>query len=228
MPAWKKVWRLVCGVAAAVLVVGHTGALIGGAINRLLAGQGNVAAAPKYNSVDRVVGSLLTATGTLQRWHMFSPNVGGSDWAPVLVITLKDRSRVLIHSPATPPMIDPAADLRFDAALGPDQSRMEWVFHFNDGRRRKLDTRILDPVAGKRWMQSTTYARWMLCRYLRDNPGVESQIKCADLYGIEVVFYGDEPLPRRGRYYYSYIYPQFDPLWPRGVPTSIKAPLPPP
>lgn len=225
MSGVHRAWRILCGVAAAVLVAGHTLALVGGALNRLIAG-------PEYNTIDRVAGNLLTATGTIQRWNMFSPNVGDGSFCPIVVLTIDDpaaaggKREVILQSPSTPPMLTLTDEHYMRRDLPVDDRRMEWLGHFGDSRRRKLDSRVIDPVAGE-WEQGTTYARWMLRRYMHENPDIAPHIRKADAYVALVRHYGRPPLPLREDCYLVRVYPQTDPLWPPSVSTSILIEPPP-
>jgi hypothetical protein len=214
-----KVFARVWGVLGIAFVLFHTGSLIVGGINRLVAG-------PEYNIIDKVIDNFLTATGTIQRWNMFSPNVGDESSAPIVALTFKDGSRKLLHSPATPPMVREDLETFFVHNLSDEERAMEWITHVGDGRRRKLDSRIINCVSTP-WAQRTTYARWMLQQYMDENPEKAGDIVRVDLYETEVIHNGGEPLPRRGQYvHYMFIYPESDPLWPKGIGTSIDAPPP--
>jgi len=216
----QRIWRITCGIAAAALVLAHTLALVGGAINRLAAG-------PEQNVIDKMAGGFLGATGTLQRWNMFSPDVGDECHVPFLLVTFRDGSKRILSSPATPPMAGGDPLLLARGMIREEQRRMEWTGHFADARRRKLDTRISDPVSGT-WEQGTTYARWLLNKHLGAHPQDAERIAFVDLYIAVVRHYGEGELPRRGDLYYISVYPQFDPLWPPGIRTSLgHQPLPP-
>lgn len=218
MQKLRIIWRRVLGVLIAAFIFAHTLAIIGGAINRLAAGA-------EYNAFDHFAGNLLTATGTIQRWNMFSPNVGDWTYAPVLRLTFKDGTQELIHSPATPELVDLPIE-RFHAHdATADELAMRWKFHIWDGRRSKLDSRVTQPVAGT-WQQATTYARWQLVKYIRENPERAKDIAKVDLLDIQVYFAGEKPLPRRADWFYEHIYPQTDPQWPAGIEPTFKLPVP--
>jgi hypothetical protein len=225
MSRLQSAWRVVRGIAAGAIVVVHTLAIIGGAINRLAAG-------PEFNLIDRAAGSILTATGTIQRWHMFSPNVGDASFCPVLVLTLDDpkgqggRRQVVLPSETTPPLPWLADERYLKPNLSVQERMMKWQGHFGDARRRKLETRVIDPVAGE-WEQGTSYARWVLRDFMDRNPELAPHIRKADLYVAIVRHYGAKTLPVREDCYLVRVYPQTDPLWPQGVSTSVLTDPPP-
>jgi hypothetical protein len=142
----------------------------------------------------------------------------------MLAITMKDSRRVLVQSPATPVMADLPEERFFDYNLEDHQLAMHWMVHVNDGRRRKLDSRIIEPVSDAA-LQRTTYARWMLQQYIASHPDEADNIDRVDLHEYAVVHNGGEPLPRRGsQVHYMFIYPELDPLWPRNLQPTVKAP----
>jgi hypothetical protein len=117
-------------------------------------------------------------------------------------------------------MVNLSDDRYFKHDLTAEERRMAWAGHFGDARRRKLDTRIIDPVAGE-WEQGTTYARWVLDQYMHENPEVAPHIRKVDLFVAVVTHYGQPELPVREACYLVRIYPQTDPRWPVGITTSV-------
>lgn len=214
--AVKAAWRWGSAAAIALFVLAHTSALVLGNIDNLLAGD-------PFGDFNDHARTLTTAVGTQQRWNMFSPNVGNWSSCPVLLIEFKDGRKELVHSPATPPMIDASVVEQLDRDLAGEKRAMQWIVHFGDGRRRKLDSRAADPGSGYSY-QRTVYARWALEHYLRDNPHERGNVLRIDLFRARVAHIGNDELPHLEGMDYMFIYPELDTQWPKCVGTSFARP----
>ncbi|MBK8205814.1 MAG: hypothetical protein IPK87_03350 [Planctomycetes bacterium] len=212
-------WRIVKGLVIATLVIVHTAAIIVGCADPLLKND-------PLGDFDDYANHLMTATGTAQRWNMFSPNVGNSSATPVLLIVFKDGRRTLVHSPAEPLSTTLTVEDYLSKDLAADKRTLNWLVHIGDGRRRKLDSRAAVPDYAFSH-QRTVYARWMLEGYLRENPAEQGNVARVDLFRARVAHVGGGDVPRLEGFDYMFIYPELDAKrWPAGVGTSMARPLP--
>ncbi|MCC7508915.1 MAG: hypothetical protein IT464_06040 [Planctomycetes bacterium] len=212
-------WRVIKGCVVATLVIVHTAAIVIGCADPLLKND-------PLGELDDYADHLTTATGTSQRWNMFSPNVGNSSATPVLLIVFKDGRRTLVHSPAEPLSATLSVEDYLSKDLASEKRTLNWLVHIGDGRRRKLDSRAAVPDYAFS-LQRTVYARWMLEGYLRENPHEQGHVARVDLFRARVAHVGGGDVPRLEGFDYMFIYPELDAeRWPAGVGTSMARPLP--
>ncbi len=212
-------WRVLKGFLIAILVSVHTVAIVIASSDALLKND-------PLGELDDHAHHLLTATGTTQRWNMFSPNVGNTSATPVLLIVFKDGRRTLVHSPAEPLSQVLSVEDYLSKDLADNKRTLDWVVHIGDGRRRKLDSRAAVPDYAFS-LQRTVYARWMLEGYLRENPHEQGNVDRVDLFRARLAHVGSGDVPRLEGFDYMFIYPELDAeLWPAGVGTSMARPLP--
>jgi hypothetical protein len=136
-------------------------------------------------TLERLADNLLSATGTSQRWNMFAPNVGTFSHSPVVVLVMKDGSRVAIHSivePDTPNWTEPF----LIPNEAPDEQRLyDWRFHIGDGRIRKYESRVVAPDYA--WSRiRTIYARQRAEQWLAEHPGRKKDLQRIELWRVKI------------------------------------------
>jgi hypothetical protein len=174
----RQIWNWASGLVICALMCAFIATLLVHNISNLYA------KAPDED-LKKYSDNLLSATGTMQRWNMFAPNVGTFSHSPVVVIVMKDDSRVALHSivePDTPNWTEP---FLIPNEEGDDARQYEWRFHFGDGRIRKYESRVASPDPG--WSQiRTIYTRKRAQEWITDNPGRKKDIQRIELWRVKI------------------------------------------
>lgn len=178
MNVLKQIWKWGSGLAIALLICAYIATL-------LVHNVSNLYREAPDPDLDRHAENILSATGTSQRWNMFAPNVGTFSHSPVVIIVMKDGSRIALHSivePDTPNWTEPFL-IPNDADA---ETRLyDWRFHAGDGRIRKYESRVVNPEPG--WSRlRTIYTRQRAEQWIADNPGRKKDITRIELWRVKI------------------------------------------
>lgn len=214
MGLWRKIRR---GLVA-LFVCAHLAVLLTYNVLQLMPGD---RPEPLYKATNRA----MQAAAIGQRWDMFSPNVGSSAGAPVLVLGFADGSFEYVPSDSMPGLQAPVPDLLQIHKLPVQARACAWKFHLADGRWRKFETHVCKP--GPAYMPlRTTWTRWMLQQWLSRNPQRGEALRIVQFARAEVVFDEPGPVPRIDRVTMYQIEPRMDPHWPLPRVRQIPGVLP--
>jgi hypothetical protein len=133
---------------------------------------------------------LLSAVGATQQWNMFAPNVGTISYSPVVVIVMKNESRVALHSIVEPDMPNWEEPFLLPNETEGDARLYEWRFHIGDGRLRKYESRAASPEFIHRRIR-TTYTRWRAEGWIAENPGRRKDVRRIELWRVKIRHPGD-------------------------------------
>lgn len=161
------------------------------------------------------------ATGTHQRWNMFSPNVGNAASTPVVVVTLQDNSQRLVF-----PLTE--SGLPHDVPLLKLKDvPVDWVYHIGDGRIRKLESRIINPDPGYFGLRMR-YLKLALEGFKQRHPDLAGKVMYARLAAVSIRYVGAHPRPVVDHISFIDTMPFNHPGWQPPVPTPPrKAPADP-
>lgn len=186
-----NVWRGIRRGLVALFVCVHLGALVAYNILQLVPGE----FAP---AVIGPAAAYMKAAGIHQRWNMFAPQVSDHAGAPVLVLVFADGRMEFVHPPSTPRLVHDVPNQLRIHELPPEQRVCHWSFHIVDGRMRKLES--YTTRSGPQFIPiRSAWTRWMLTRWLAENPGRGRELAFVQFARADVVYDGDGPLPRIDR-----------------------------
>jgi len=169
-----------------------------------------------HKQLDHEAEKLLSATGTTQQWNMFAPNVGTVSYSPIVVLVMRDGSRVALHSIVEPELPNWDQDYPIPNEIDADsgQRLYAWRFHAGDGRIRKYESRAASTEFGW-WKVRTDYARWKAEQWISEDPSRRPKLKRIELWRAKLRHTGYGRRLHCESTEILNIYPQSNPaLWP--------------
>jgi hypothetical protein len=183
MTVISKVWRVARVLVISTFVVVHLLALALLNLKPLFQKFPDDLRVPHSTAMD-----YGHATGTHQRWNMFSPNVGNAASTPVVVVTLSDHSQRLVF-----PLTE--SGLPHDVPLLKLKDvPVDWVYHIGDGRIRKLESRIINPDPGY-FSLRMRYLKLALDEFKQRHPDLAPKVTYARLAAVSIRYVGAHPRP---------------------------------
>ncbi len=152
---------------------------------------------PIYDKVDWAFDTTIwhgRATGALQAWGMFAPNVGSWSDTPTIVVYYVGGEEEILYSTTQPRLRNVDPGVNFLTAFPSLEERKKsgedhlldcnWRLHVLDARIRKVEFYVTQYDQYGLWAYRRAYIRWRLVEHLRSHPQRQGTLDHAQLYSV--------------------------------------------